>query len=106
MPFREPVPICRQLVLCEMAQSCLSYGLLVTMSHSSDHSQLRPGFSVIRLVAVSFCLAEVSLFCFDRTVVTLYRRASSYTTLSSLRFSTLSVFPLPTADIVHVFLVK
>ena len=73
----------RQLVLCEMAQSCLSYGLLVTMSYSSHHSQLHPGFSITRLVAVQFCLAEVSLFCFDRSVVTLYRRASVYTTLPS-----------------------
>ena len=69
------------------------------MSQSLDRSQLRLGFSIARLVAVKFCLAEISLLCFGRTVVTLYRRASVYTTSHSLRFYTLSVFPLPTADI-------
>ena len=47
------------------------------------------------LVAV-FCLAEVSLFCFDRSVVTLLRRAS-ITTVPSLRFST-QCFPFTLAS--------
>ena len=46
------------------------------------------------LVAV-FCLAEVSLFCFHQSVVALLflQKSISHTTLPSLRFSTLSVFP-------------
>ena len=44
-----------------------------------------------------FCLAEVSLFCFDQSVVSLefLQKSICYTTLPSLQFSTLSVFPLP-----------
>ena len=31
---------------------------------------------------IVFCLAEVSLFCFDQSVVTLYKRASAFPLLS------------------------
>ena len=46
------------------------------------------------LVAV-YCPAEVGLFCFDKSVVTLFRRASVDTTLPSFRFPTFSVFLYP-----------
>ena len=64
---------------------------------SGWHSQ-----TLSQIFCFAFCLqnnrvllsrAEVSLFCFDQSVVTLSQEGIGYTTLPSLRFSTLSVFP-------------
>ena len=54
-------------------------------------------FRICSVAALACCssiffIEEVSLVCFDRSVATLHRRASVYTTFPSLWFSSLGVF--------------
>ena len=54
---------------------------VVNVQYNIDREQKKPVSTIfIRNLEMKspavFCLAEVSLFCFDRSVVTLHRRAS------------------------------
>ena len=74
---------------------CLSslFSSKIPYIYSSVLSEFFESFQLLlSCLAAVFCLAEVSLFCFDRSFVTLLflQKNISYTTFPSLRFSTLS----------------
>ena len=80
-------------------------GLAVVKVHFDRNQKKRVSTIVIRNLEMKsprlFCLAEVSLLCFDRSVVLNFsQKGIGYTTLSSLRFYTLDqCFPCRIASL-------